>query len=413
MARPLDGIKVLELGNYIAGPVCGMLLGDMGAEVIKIEPTVIGDHTRHFPPIINGESACFANLNRNKRSIALDLKQAEAREIMIELAKKSDVLVENYRPGALEKLGLGAEHLRAVNPKLVYVSVSGYGQTGPYRRRAGVNFTVEAFAGSLSICGEPDDMPMRTGIQTADVISALFATYSALTGLIGTLRNQEGRWFDVSLSESTIAAAVWETAEYLSTGHVPQRIGHRHRVHTPAQLFETGDGRHIAISAATDEQFKRLAGVLGIEAECSDPRFTGKAQRKVNEDQLLEILGPAIRKWAAKDLEEKVVAAGIPCSPVNDYAQVFDDPQVKARGLVVEVEHPKLGRMKTVRNPVLMDEDGPDIRRAAPMLGEHTAEILDELGYEGGRIDKLARAGAIKLDQDRDSSPALSEARAR
>ena len=198
MTQSLEGIKVLELGNYIAGPVCGMLLGDMGAEVIKIEPTKIGDHTRHFPPIINGESACFANLNRNKRSIALDLKQAEAREIMIQLAKESDVLVENYRPGALEKLGLGPEHLRAVNPKLVYVSVSGYGQTGPYRRRAGVNFTVEAFAGSLSICGEPDDMPMRTGIQTADVVSALFATYSALTGLVGVLRNRDGRSFDVS-----------------------------------------------------------------------------------------------------------------------------------------------------------------------------------------------------------------------
>jgi crotonobetainyl-CoA:carnitine CoA-transferase CaiB-like acyl-CoA transferase len=407
MARSLEGIKVLELGNYIAGPVCAMLLGDMGAEVIKIEPTKIGDHTRHFPPIINGESACFANLNRNKRSIALDLKQVEAREIMIELAKKSDVLVENYRPGALEKLGLGPEHLRAVNPKLVYVSVSGYGQTGPYRRRAGVNFTVEAFAGSLSICGEPDDMPMRTGIQTADVVSALFATYSALTGLVGVLRNQDGRSFDVSLSESTIASAVWETAEYLATGHVPQRIGHRHRVHTPAQLFETGDGRYIAISAATDEQFQRLVGLLGIERECADPRFTAKAKRKANEDQLLEILGPAIRKWNAKDLEEKIVAAGIPCSPVNDYAQVFEDPQVKARGLVVEVNHPHMGRMKTVRNPVLMDKDGPTIRRPAPTLGEHTAEILGELGYVSSSIELLTRSGAVKLA---DPSPAARAA---
>jgi crotonobetainyl-CoA:carnitine CoA-transferase CaiB-like acyl-CoA transferase len=400
MAQSLEGIKVLELGNYIAGPVCGMLLGDMGAEVIKIEPTKIGDHTRHFPPIVNGESACFANLNRNKRSIALDLKQAEAREIMIQLAKKSDVLIENYRPGALEKLGLGPEHLRAVNPKLVYVSVSGYGQTGPYRRRAGVNFTVEAFAGSLSICGEPDDMPMRTGIQTADVVSALFATYSALTGLVGVLRNRDGRSFDVSLSESTIASAVWETAEYLTTGNIPQRIGHRHRVHTPAQLFETGDNRHIAISAATDEQFQRLVGVLGIEQKCADPRFTAKARRKANEDELLKILGPAIRKWNAKDLEEKIVAVGIPCSPVNDYAQVFEDPQVKARGLVVDVDHPQMGRTKTVRNPVLMDKDGPTIRRAAPTLGEHTAEILEELGYASDRIEMLARSGSVKLASD-------------
>jgi CoA:oxalate CoA-transferase len=396
MAGSLEGIKVLELGNYIAGPVCGMLLGDMGADVIKIEPIETGDHTRHFPPYINGESACCANLNRNKRSIALDLKQAEAREIMIKLAEKSDVLVENYRPGALEKLGLGPNDLRAINPKLVYVSVSGYGQTGPYRRRAGVNFTVEAFAGSLSICGEPDGMPMRTGIQTADVVSALFATYSALTGLVGVLRNRDGRSFDVSLSESTIAVAVWETAEYLATGHVPQRIGHRHRVHTPAQLFETGDNRYIAISAATEEQFKRLAEVLGIERECADPRFATKAQRKTNEDALLEVLGPAIRKWPVKDLEEKIVAVGIPCSPVNDYAQVFEDPQVKARNLVVEVAHPQMGRVKTVRNPVLMDKDGPDIRHPAPTHGEHTAEVLGELGYEKSRIEMLARSGIIK-----------------
>ena len=400
MAGLLEGIKVLELGNYIAGPVCGMLLGDLGAEVIKVEPTKIGDHTRHFPPIINGESACFANLNRNKRSIALDLKQDAARDVVIALARTSDVLVENYRPGALEKLGLGPEQLRAVNPKLVYVSVSGYGQTGPYRRRAGVNFTVEAFAGSLSICGEPDDMPMRTGIQTADVVSALFAVYSALAGLVGVLRNKDGRSFDVSLSESTIAVAVWETAEYLATGHVPQRIGHRHRVHTPAQLFETGDNRYIAISAATDDQFRKLASVLGIEHACTDPRFAGKAQRKANEDQLLEVLRPAIRKWSAKDLEEQVVEAGIPCSPVNDYAQVFDDPHVKARNLVVDVDHPTLGRMKTVRNPVLMDRDGPDIRRPAPAHGEHTAEILGELGYDPKTIETLSGSHAIVLGPD-------------
>jgi CoA:oxalate CoA-transferase len=405
MARSLEGIQVLELGNFIAGPLCGMLLGDMGAEVIKIEP-IKGDQTRAFPPMINGESACFVNLNRNKRSLVLDLKQPEAREIVLQLAKKSDVFVENNRPGALEKLGLGAEQVRAENPSIVYVSASGYGQTGPYRRRGGVNFTVEAFAGSLSICGEPDDMPMRTGIQTADIVAALFATYSALTGLVSVLRNKGGHTFDVSLSESTIAVAVWETAEYLATGHVPQRLGHRHRVHTPAQLFETGDDRYIALSAATDEHFQGLMEVLGLERELADPRFATKRVRKANETALLEVLSPAIRKYTAKELEAKLVEVGIPCSPVNDYAQVFEDPQIKARGLVVEVDHPRMGKMKTVRNPVVMDKDGPAIRRPAPILGEHSAEILRELGYLHEQIEALAKTGVIKLAKDAAVVPA-------
>lgn len=401
MTQPFEGIRIIDATHVLAGPFAAYQLALLGADVIKVEDPNDPDQSRMSGTdrelSRKGMGTYYLTQGSNKRSITLNLKSKEGQEIFKKLVADADVLVENYRPGALEKLGLGPDDLRAVNPKLVYVSVSGYGQTGPYRRRAGVNFTVEAFAGSLSITGEPDDKPMRTGIQTADVVSALFATYSALTGLVGVLRNRDGRAFDVSLSESTIAVAVWETAEYLATGHIPQRIGHRHRVHTPAQLFETGDNRYIALSAATDDQFRKLTEVLGIERECADPRFTTKSQRKKNEDELLKVLEPAIRKFSAKELEQKIVGVGIPCSPVNDYAQVFEDEHVKARGLVVEVNHPQLGRMKTVRNPVLMDKDGPDIRRAAPSHGQHTAEILGELGYDGRRIEALANAGTVKL----------------
>jgi CoA:oxalate CoA-transferase len=234
MAKPLAGIRVIELANFIAGPLCGTLLADMGADVVKIEPPQ-GDMGRATPPIRNGESVSFTALNRNKRSLVLDLKRPEAQEIMRRLAAKSDVFVEANRPGALEKMGLGSEHLKAVNPKIVYTSVSGFGQTGPDRRRAGVNLIIEAFSGPLSVTGEPGQMPVRPGVQTADVFGALFATYATLASLVGVARNGEGRIADISLVEASIAAAAWEAAEYLETGQVPQPMGNRHRLTSPYQ----------------------------------------------------------------------------------------------------------------------------------------------------------------------------------
>jgi crotonobetainyl-CoA:carnitine CoA-transferase CaiB-like acyl-CoA transferase len=396
MSKPLAGLRVIELANFIAGPLCGTLLADMGADVIKIEPPK-GDMGRAMPPLRDQQSMSFIALNRNKRSLVLDLKRPEARDVILKLAAKSDVFLEAYRPGALEKLGLGADPVRAANPRIVYTSVSGFGKTGPYRRRAGVNLIIEAFSGALSVTGEPGRMPTRPGVQTADVFGALFATYATLSGLLGAARHGEGREADVSLVESSIAAAAWEAAEYLATGNIPQPLGNRHRLNAPYQLFETSDARYLAIGTPNDQLFAKLMQVLGLHDHLADARFATYASRKTNETPLLELVEPAVRTREATELEAALLEAGIPCARVNNFEEVFADPQIIARGVVQEVDHPRLGKLRAVRNPILFDHDGPDTERHAPMLGEHSEEVLRSLGYSEAAVHELVAAGVTKL----------------
>jgi CoA:oxalate CoA-transferase len=396
MSKPLEGIRVLEITNVMSGPYAGMLLADMGADVIKIE-ALKGDMARAFPPLINGESVSFSSLNRNKRSLAVDLKHPEGLAIVKALAETADVLLENNRPGALDKLGLGAEQLKAKNPKLIYVSISGFGQTGPARRRGGINVIAEAASGVMSMYGEPDKMPMRPAIQTADLFSAMFAAYAALAGLVGAARNGEGRVADIALTEAVLAAATWEASGYLATGEVPQRVGHRHRLNAPNQLFETRDGRYIAIGSPNDPLFVKMLEILGLDDYVGDPRFAVYAQRKVNEDALIALFEEAVRKHDGAELERALSDAGVPAALVKDMQEALDDPQMVERKMVATVDHPKLGRLKMLRSPVLMDHDGPDISRAAPLLAQHTEEVLRELGYSKDEIDALAEEGAIGL----------------
>jgi CoA:oxalate CoA-transferase len=396
MAKPLSGIRVIELANFIAGPFCGTMLADMGADVIKVEPPK-GDMARAMPPQIDGESPSFAALNRNKRSLVLDLKRPQARDILLRLAGTSDVFLEAYRPGALEKLGLGALQVRAVNPRIVYTSVSGFGQTGPDRTRAGVNLIIEAFSGALSVTGEPGQMPTRPGIQTADMFGALFATYATLSSLVGASRHGEGRVADVSLVEASVAAAAWEAAEYLTTGNIPQPLGNKHRLNAPYQLFETRDGRYVAIGSSNDPAFARLMQVLGLEKHTADPRFATYASRKQYEAPLLDIIEPVVRQRDSEELEAAMSAAGIPCSKVNNYKEVLEHPQSAARNLLQDMEHPRLGKMRAVRNPVLLDHDGPEFARPAPTLGEHSQELLHELGYSDAEIRSFASASVTQL----------------
>lgn len=410
MPQPLDGIRILEFGNLLAGPFCGMLLGDMGADVVKIEPPRGGDLTRNTGPFVNGESANFLTINRNKRSIAINLKSEEGRRIVMKLVEGADLVLENFRPGVMAKLGLGVDDLRRVNPGIVYVSVSGFGQTGANAGRAAVNLVIEAASGSLSVTGMPDDIPMRPGMQTGDMLGAMFATYAALSGLMARVRHGAGPAIDVSLVEASISAAVWETSEYLATGNVPQRLGHRHRLTAPYQIFRAADGL-IAIGCPNDQIFRNILHTVGLPHLAEDARFASYALRKVNEDALLETIEAAISARPVSGLERDLAAAGVPCSRVNDYRDVFDDPHLKDRGIMARVKHPVAGEVGMVRNPILFDGDGPDIHLPAPMLGEHTVEILAEAGFSAEQISALEASGAVGiLDAARTGDAALAGA---
>jgi crotonobetainyl-CoA:carnitine CoA-transferase CaiB-like acyl-CoA transferase len=397
MTQPLAGIKVLEFANFIAGPFSGMLLGDMGADVIKIEPPDTGDLSRATPPFVNGESATFAALNRNKRSLALDLKRPEARDIVMRLAADSDVLLENFRPGVMAKMGLAAEQVRAVNERLVYASVSGFGQTGPHRYRTAVNLIIEAASGSLSVTGEPDDMPMRPGIQTGDVLGALFATYAVLAALVGVTRKGEGRVVDVSLVEASISAAMLETAEYFATGKIPRALGRRHRLAAPYELFESRDGLYVAIGCPNNRTFERIMSTLKLERHITDPRFATYASRKINEDAISALVKDAVKQWVAHEIEAQLVEAGVPCSIVKNYEQVLQDPHIDARKVVVEVKGRDGATVKAVRNPILFDRDGPTIERLPPLIGEHSEEILTSSGFSSTEIERLVATGVTRL----------------
>jgi CoA:oxalate CoA-transferase len=396
MSKPLEGVRVLEIANIMAGPFAGMLLADMGADVIKVE-ALKGDMCRAFPPLVNGESVSFSSLNRNKRSLAIDLKNPKGLAIVKDLAEKADVLIENNRPGALDKLGLGADELKKTNPKLVYVSISGFGQTGPARRRGGINVIAEAASGVMSIYGEPGKMPMRPAIQTADLFAAMYGAYAALAGLVGASRLGEGRTADVCLTEAVLAAATWEASGFLVTGEVPERVGHRHRLNAPNGLFETRDGRYIAVGSPNDPLFIKMLEILDLHAYIDDPRYASYSLRKINEDTLIPLFDEAILKWDAAELEKVLSDAGVPASVVKNFKEALEDPQMIDRKMIVEADHPAFGPMKMIRNPVLMDHDGPEVLWAAPLLGQHSAEVLNELGYSASEISALADEGAVKL----------------
>jgi crotonobetainyl-CoA:carnitine CoA-transferase CaiB-like acyl-CoA transferase len=368
----LDGLRVIELTQVMAGPFCGQVLADMGADVVKVEPPD-GDQTRRSM----GEAA-FRAVNRNKRSIALDLKDEADQAILHRLVDTADVLLENYRPGVAARLGADYDTLRARNPRLIYASISGFGQTGPYAQRPGFDLIAQGVSGVMSVTGEPGGEPVKCGVPVSDLSAGLFCAIGILSALAARERTGEGQRIDTSLWEGALALSIWETAELWSTGVAPQPLGSAHRLTAPYQALRTRDG-HITVGGNNQKLWERLCAAIGRDDLPADPRFATNADRMAHRPELAAELESALAARDTADWVEHLLAAGVPAGPIHDYAQAVADPHTLAREMVVEMEHPEAGTVYGLGIPVKLSATPGSIRRPAPLLGQHTGEILAEL----------------------------------
>ncbi len=394
---PLDGIKVLELGTAVAGPLCGALLGDMGAEVIKIEAPERGDDSRRWGTLVKGESPYFVQYNRNKRSVALDIRREEGREILMRLARKSDVLIENFRPGTMKRLGLSYEALRKLNRRLVYCSVSGFGQTGPYSQLGGYDAIIQALSGLMSITGEADGPPLRVGVPITDILAALYAAFSVTLALFVRNRIGGGQMIDVSLLESGISAvSQWITISSL-TGKPVQRFGNRYPLLAPYELFGTKD-RPMVVAVGNDEMWAKLCEIIDRKDLIHDPRFRTNPDRILPENRsaLTGILQELFVKRPAASWVNAFRNAGIPAGVINSIEDLQRDPQLLERGTFTEVKHPSLGRLRIVTALPKFSEMSGSVRLPSPKLGEHTDEVLREIGLSRKEILRLRKDKTIR-----------------
>jgi formyl-CoA transferase len=389
----LEGIRVLDVTQVMAGPYCSMMLADLGATVVKVEPPG-GDSTRQMPGAAGNDTPAFNAVNRGKRSIVLNLKTVEARDAFVRLARSSDIVIENYRPGVMASLGLDYFTLSTANPRLIYASISGYGQTGPQRNKGGFDLIAQGVAGIMSVTGEPGGPPMKAGLPITDLGAGLFALVGILAALQHRERTGVGQQIDTSLVDAGVALSVWEATQYFSGGGVPAALGSAHRMNAPYQAIRCADG-YITLGAANDRLFLRLAAVLGHSEWADDDAFAENAGRVRNHRALAERIEAITLAKSRAYWLGLLDANEIPCGPINDYAQVFDDPQVQAREMVVETDHPSLGRLRTLGSPIKMSATPPDVSRRAPQLGEHTDAVLTEAGFSAAEIAALRQAKAI------------------
>ena len=388
--KALEGIRVLDVAQVMAGPFCAMQLSDMGADVIKVEPPE-GDSTRQMGARGGRDSAGFAALNRGKRAIVLDLKTNAGRRAFQRLAERSDILIENFRPGVMRQLGLDYAALAPANPRLIYASISGYGQTGPDAAKGGFDLIAQGVSGLMSVTGEPGGPPVKAGVPITDLGAGLFALAAILAALHDRHRSGRGQYVETSLVEAGLALSVWEAAEYFSDEVTPQPLGSAHRFLAPYQAIRCADG-FITIGAGTDRLFAGLCELLGHAEWMQDPSFATVRARVSNRAALVERIEQITAPHPCADWLSQLDARGIPCGPINSYAQAFADAQVQARGMVAEIDHPTLGQMRTLGSPIKMSETSMVVGRHVPRLGEHTRAVLEEAGMTELEIEDCLRS---------------------
>ncbi len=397
---PLTGIRVVEVGNYMAGPFCAMQLADLGADVIKVENPDGGDTVRLVAPLIAGEGSAFMRLNRNKRSVAVDLKTAEGKEVLRRLAATADVLVENLRPGTMKDLGLDYESLRPLNRGLVYVAASGWGQDGPLRDRPGMDIMAQARSGLMSITGAVGGDPVKVGVPVCDLVCALYGALAAVAALFARQGSGEGQYIDVSLLESGVSLAIWEAGGFFGNGRVPGPLGSAHQTSAPYQAFRAADG-WLTIGATTKYNWAALCRALGLERLLDDPRYVDANLRFRNRESLAAAIEMVT---AARPVEHWISVlddAGVPCAPIQDFGQVFSDPALVGRNYFWDAAHTAAGPVRQLGSPMRFSRTPARRDKAAPMLGEDTQDVLSEIGYAGDAIAQLLGRKVIGVSEAR------------
>jgi crotonobetainyl-CoA:carnitine CoA-transferase CaiB-like acyl-CoA transferase len=395
MTLPLEGLRVLDLSRALAGPFCSQMLGDMGADVLKVEQPGVGDNARGWgPPFQGGESSYFLSVNRNKRSLALNLRDERGAEVLRRLVERSDVLLENFVPGTLDRLGFSYAVCRALRPDLIYCSISGFGQVGPDRERAAYDQIAQGLGGIMSVTGEVGGPPMRVGIALADIMAGMFAAYAVQVALYHRARSGEGQMIDTSLLDGQLAMMTYQAGRYFATGEAPPSSGNQHPTIVPYGVYRAADA-YFNLAVGTEDLWRRFCAALGLEELRADPRFVTNRDRLAHRDELNALLEPLFAARSVAEIQEQMDRASVPCGAVRDLHSVFTDPQVAALGLVESLDHPTAGAIKVVGPPYRFSATPPAVRLPPPLLGQHTDAVLRELGYDEAAIGALREAHVV------------------